>query len=149
MPPGMAAGVRAQLAADQGAPWHDTLVVTRDEVATLNSLNITRAMMLRALTGRDLITSPFPTTNLNLLPPTLPTHPFTHNLRLTHHELYPCPHPAPSSSNRPSPPESCRPSTSTPPEWRYLDPQPLATHTMRNPFTTPTRLSFDLAVEVL
>eukprot|EP00971_Amphidinium_carterae_P273920 5436495-Amphidinium_carterae.1 len=36
-----------------------------------------------ALTGRDIIDQPIPNTNLNLLPATLPTHPFSHNFLLT------------------------------------------------------------------
>eukprot|EP00971_Amphidinium_carterae_P080310 1589017-Amphidinium_carterae.1 len=40
-------------------------------------------MMLMALCNRDLTEEPIPQSNLNLLPATLPTHPFTHNFKLT------------------------------------------------------------------
>eukprot|EP00971_Amphidinium_carterae_P321554 6391706-Amphidinium_carterae.1 len=49
----------------------------------LNSYNITPAMMLLALTGQDLTDEPIPRSNLNLLPSTLPKHPYTHNFSLT------------------------------------------------------------------
>eukprot|EP00971_Amphidinium_carterae_P016996 335353-Amphidinium_carterae.1 len=55
----------------------------QEELATMNSNNFTPAMVLMALTGRDLVTQPIPHTNLNLLPATLPTHPFSHNFVLT------------------------------------------------------------------
>eukprot|EP00971_Amphidinium_carterae_P173225 3434436-Amphidinium_carterae.1 len=76
-------------------------------------------MMLMALTDRDITSTPIPTTNLNLLPSTLPTHPFAHNSLLTESpwnlslvtDYTPAPHriiPTPASRgpySRPAPPQ--------------------------------------------
>eukprot|EP00971_Amphidinium_carterae_P037717 742013-Amphidinium_carterae.1 len=53
------------------------------QLATLSSRNITPIMFLEALTRRDLITEPLPSTDPNLSPLTLPPHPFGHNFNLT------------------------------------------------------------------
>eukprot|EP00971_Amphidinium_carterae_P314426 6249805-Amphidinium_carterae.1 len=49
------------------------------------------------------------------------------------------------STNRPTPP-TMRPPPTNNNTWRFSDPQPMSTRGMNNPFTTPTGLSFDLAL---